>query len=259
MLAGAALGVVSAESNRAWRGRSGNPLAAIAEPFSFVLLLSPPFARLGRGLGGCCVFVCLGSGVPSLAPVARPRAAPLRLPRPALRANRCPSRPSRRFVMPPSAARRPFYSITRHKKKVVALSALGGSVKLRRLCLKARRCRAESPACKKGASVAALAPSAPFLKRVGAAPSVAHLFSGRRFRSELRGRKRQKGGVSVFVPVFARLTVRAALKPPVRFGGFRRRLCPLVRRRICLFARFCAAHGASRTKNSRSKSQPRLL
>lgn len=99
-------------------------------------------------------------------------------------------------------------------KKVAALSALGGSVKLRRLCLKARRCRAEPPACKKGASVAALASCAPFQKRVGAAPSVAHLFSGRRFRSELRERKRQKGGVSVFLPVFARLTVRAALKTP---------------------------------------------
>lgn len=56
------------------------PFSAIAEPFSFVLLLPPPFARLGRVLGGCCVFVCLVSGSPSLDPVARPRSAPCGCP-----------------------------------------------------------------------------------------------------------------------------------------------------------------------------------
>lgn len=59
---------------------------------------------------------------------------------------RCPSHPSRRFVLPPLAARRPFFPITRHKR-VAALSDLGGSVKRRRLCLKVRRGRAEPPAC----------------------------------------------------------------------------------------------------------------
>lgn len=77
---GAALGVVSAESHSARRGRSGNPLFGNKGAFPFVLLLSPPFARLGRVLGGCCVFVCLVSGSPSLDPVARPRSAPYGCP-----------------------------------------------------------------------------------------------------------------------------------------------------------------------------------
>ncbi len=77
---GAALGVVSAKSHSARRGRSGNPLFGVECSFSFVLLLPPPFARLGRVLGGCCVFVCLVSGSPSLDPVARPRSAPCGCP-----------------------------------------------------------------------------------------------------------------------------------------------------------------------------------
>ena len=74
------------------------------------LFFSPPVARLGRGLWGCCVFLCPVSGVPLIGAVARPRSAPSRLPLPALRAFWCPPARLRRFVMRRKAARgAPFF------------------------------------------------------------------------------------------------------------------------------------------------------
>lgn len=110
---GAALGVVSAESHSARRGRSGNPLFGNKRAFSIVLLLPPPFARLGRVLGGCCVFVCLVSGSPSLDPVARPRSAPCGCPSLRCGLNRLAAKIHGVLAFPPSPSLARFAALAR--------------------------------------------------------------------------------------------------------------------------------------------------
>ena len=132
--------------------RSGSPLGGNCGAFFFrsapVPAVRPLGARPRRLL--CVRLSCFGG---ALAGRALPSARGSRLRRVPSPRGIIGALPALRAVLYCRLRRRgaPFIP-SQGIKKVAALSALGGSVKLRRLCLKARRCRAESPACKKGAS-----------------------------------------------------------------------------------------------------------